>query len=84
MCFLLPARQFQTCWPGTCSSKHHTGYSFAPAAPLCAPDSGLEPHSPESAGSSPVPYAQSGTEGHRPPMPPAVSLAHGSPGTQNE
>lgn len=48
------------------------------------PDSGLEPHSPESAGSSPVTDAQSGTEGHRPQTPPAVSLAHGSPGTQNK
>lgn len=68
---------FHTCWPGTCSSKRHTGCSSAPAALRCAPESGPEPHSPESAGSFPVPDAQSGTEGHRPLMPPAVSLALG-------
>lgn len=74
---------FHTCWLGTCSSKHHTVYSFAPVAPWCVPDCGPEPHSLESTGFSPWPDAQSGTEGHRPQTPPVVSLAHGSPGKQN-
>lgn len=44
--------------------------------------SGPEPHSPESAGFSPLRDDQSGTAGRHPPMPPRVSLAPGSPGTE--